>query len=117
MTSKITIEDATSRSTWDKFITSHKEANFLQSWDFYEFHASRGKTVVRRVAKENGFIMMHRERMFFDSFYISILSEREMGHRFAFIRGFFVGLRSWWVSLANKDKCSSLIYAFRKQTF
>ena len=57
MTSKITIEDATSRLTWDKFVTSHKEANFLQSWDFYEFHASRGKTVVRRVAKENGKII------------------------------------------------------------
>ena len=74
-------------------------------------------SVIARVAKENGFIMMHRERMFFDSFYISILSEKEMGHSFAFIRGFFVGLRSWWVSLANKDKCSSLIDAFRKQTF
>ena len=74
-------------------------------------------SVIARVAKENGFIMMHRERMFFDSFYISILSEKEMGHSFAFIRGFFVGLRSWWVSLSNKDKCSSLIYAFRKQTF
>lgn len=73
-------------------------------------------SVIARVAKENGFIMMHRERMFFDPFYISILSEREMGHHFAFIRGFFTGLRSWWISLTSKDKSSSLIYAFRKQT-
>ena len=29
---------------------SHAEANFLQSWDFYEFHISRGKKVVRRLA-------------------------------------------------------------------
>lgn len=42
--------DATSRSEWDGFIKSHKEANFLQSWDFYEFHLSRGKKVVRRLA-------------------------------------------------------------------
>ena len=42
----VTIED---REKWDKFITSRREANFLQSWDFYEFHKSRGKTVVRRV--------------------------------------------------------------------
>ncbi len=47
---KINIVDATSREKWDKFITSHKEANFLQSWDFYEFHKSRGKKVVRRIA-------------------------------------------------------------------
>ena len=73
-------------------------------------------SVIARVAKENGFIMMHRERMFFDPFYISILSEKEMGHHFAFIRGFFTGLRSWWISLTSKDKSSSLIYAFRKQT-
>ncbi|MBR5408358.1 peptidoglycan bridge formation glycyltransferase FemA/FemB family protein [Candidatus Saccharibacteria bacterium] len=42
-----------SRSKWDKFITSHKEANFLQSWDFYEFHKSRGNEVVRRAAVDD----------------------------------------------------------------
>lgn len=47
---KINIIDAESREKWDKFVTSHREANFLQSWDFYEFHKSRGKKVVRRIA-------------------------------------------------------------------
>ena len=46
------IEDASSRFSWDKFVTSHEEANFLQSWDFYEFHKSRGNEIVRRVAKD-----------------------------------------------------------------
>lgn len=41
----VTAED---QKRWDDFITSHKEANFLQSWDFYEFHKKRGKKVVRR---------------------------------------------------------------------
>lgn len=41
--------DATDREEWDKFIKSHQEANFLQSWDFYEFHLARGKQVVRRL--------------------------------------------------------------------
>ena len=50
--SAFSIEDATSRKEWDKFVTSHLEANFLQSWDFYEFHQSRGKKVVRRIAKD-----------------------------------------------------------------
>lgn len=49
----ITIENAESRKDWDKFVTSHKEANFLQSWDYYEFHASRGNQIVRRIAKED----------------------------------------------------------------
>ena len=49
---KYEIIDADSREKWDKFITSHPEANFLQSWDFYEFHKSRGNTVVRRIAMD-----------------------------------------------------------------
>ncbi|MBR2754118.1 peptidoglycan bridge formation glycyltransferase FemA/FemB family protein [Candidatus Saccharibacteria bacterium] len=43
------IKDAENREDWDNFIKSHKEANFLQSWDFYEFHLARGKKVVRRL--------------------------------------------------------------------
>ena len=42
------IIDATDQAKWDEFITSHKDANFLQSWAWGEFHLSRGKTVVRR---------------------------------------------------------------------
>lgn len=44
------IVNAENREDWDKFVTSHPEANFLQSWDFYEFHKSRGNDVVRRIA-------------------------------------------------------------------
>lgn len=44
------IINAESRKDWDQFVTSHPEANFLQSWDFYEFYLSRGNQIVRRVA-------------------------------------------------------------------
>lgn len=44
------MKDASSRDEWDEFIKSHPESNFLQSWDFYEFHLARGKAVVRRLA-------------------------------------------------------------------
>ncbi len=46
------IVDAENRKEWDDFVTSHSEANFLQSWDFYEFYRSRGNQVVRRLAWE-----------------------------------------------------------------
>lgn len=49
---KYQIIDATDRKAWDKFVTSHPEANFLQSWDFYEFHKSRGLEIVRRAIIE-----------------------------------------------------------------
>ena len=44
------IVDAGNRELWDEFITSDSSSNFLQSWDFYEFHASRGKDIIRRIA-------------------------------------------------------------------
>lgn len=47
----MTIEDATNRNEWDKFVKSRRESNFLQSWDFYEFHRSRGKKIVRRIVR------------------------------------------------------------------
>lgn len=43
------IKTAENRTDWDKFITSFEDTNFLQSWDFYEFHVSRGKKIVRRI--------------------------------------------------------------------
>lgn len=46
------IIDAKNRKEWDDFVTSHPEANFLQSWDFYEFYKSRGNEVVRRIVVE-----------------------------------------------------------------
>ena len=46
------IEDGVDREVWDGFIKSHPESNFLQSWDFYEFHLKRGKQVVRRLVRD-----------------------------------------------------------------
>ena len=48
----ISIIDGESREEWDEFVTGRVEANFLQSWDFYEFHKSRGKKIVRRLILE-----------------------------------------------------------------
>jgi lipid II:glycine glycyltransferase (peptidoglycan interpeptide bridge formation enzyme) len=45
--------DSENRTEWDKFITSFEDTNFLQSWDFYEFHKNRGKQVVRRILKDD----------------------------------------------------------------
>ncbi len=53
----IEVKTAEKKSEWDKFIKSFKESNFLQSWDFYEFHASRGNKVVRRLFLDDGKII------------------------------------------------------------
>ena len=48
----MTIKNALNKKQWDDYITGHKEANFLQSWDFYEFHRSRGNKIIRRIVLE-----------------------------------------------------------------
>ena len=43
------IVDGLDKKTWDGYVSGLAEANFLQSWDFYEFHKARGKKIVRRL--------------------------------------------------------------------
>jgi lipid II:glycine glycyltransferase (peptidoglycan interpeptide bridge formation enzyme) len=42
------IVDIQEKEIWDEYVTSRQDSNFLQSWDFYEFHKARGKKVIRR---------------------------------------------------------------------
>lgn len=51
----------------------------------------------------------------YDSFYVSMLSEKNRGG--STLRGFFVGLKSWWHSLSRNDRCSSVIYIIRRDDF
>ena len=45
---KYTVKTVENQTEWDEFVTAHPDANFLQSWDFYEFYQSRGFDIVRR---------------------------------------------------------------------
>ncbi len=44
---QITVKPITSKNTWEKFLVSRPEANFLQSWNWGEFHHRLDKTVIR----------------------------------------------------------------------
>lgn len=50
-----------------------------------------------------------RHRMPLDSFYVSMLSEKQE-KRYSIIRALTIGKISWWKSLFNVDRCSSIIY-------
>lgn len=47
------VKDVTDKQQWDEFVTAHKEANFLHSWQWGEFHIARGKKVLRRGMYDN----------------------------------------------------------------
>ena len=70
---------------------------------------------INNLVYKHGFTLMHHEKMPFDSFYISILSEKHLRHRMAFLRGMIHGLHSWRVSLTKRGRSSSLVYVFRKR--
>jgi lipid II:glycine glycyltransferase (peptidoglycan interpeptide bridge formation enzyme) len=42
------IKNAEDEKQWNEYVESHKEANFLQSWQWGEFHKSRGDIIIRR---------------------------------------------------------------------
>lgn len=67
------------------------------------------------LAGRHGFTLMHHEPLPYDCFYISILSERHMGHRLPFLRGMAKGFRFWCKSLSKRGQSSSLVYVFRKK--
>lgn len=70
---------------------------------------------IERLASRHGFAMAARYPMPFDAFYISILTEKQLKHSLAFIRGMWMGFRAWFSSLAHKERSSSMIYVFRKK--
>jgi 2-polyprenyl-3-methyl-5-hydroxy-6-metoxy-1,4-benzoquinol methylase len=74
----------------------------------YHFAPSSMKLLLEK----HGLILVKTRRMWFDSFYVSLLSEKyKKGNM---IRGLIVGLISNIIALFNKEKCSSLVYVAKK---
>src|SRR3989344_1137640 len=44
---KTTLEEITDKKIWEKFMASHPEANFLQSYNFGQLHQNLGKVIKR----------------------------------------------------------------------
>lgn len=61
-----------------------------------------------KLLSRTGFTLSGMKKMPFDSFYVSMLSEKY--RKGSLIRAGWVGFRSWMVSLGNTARCSSVIY-------
>lgn len=64
--------------------------------------------------KEHGLTIKAKQPMWFDAFYISLLSSKYRNGRTNYLSSFIIGLRSNIKTLVNKDQCSSLIYIIEK---
>lgn len=62
-----------------------------------------------------GFVLDNTYPMWFDSFYVSMLSEKYKNEKNNYLHAFWIGLQSNWKALSDPKKCSSVIYVFRKK--
>ena len=94
---------------------SHDAEVYEKVWAAYDvprhlYHFT--KTSMETLLKRHQLKLEQIKIMPFDSFYVSMLSEKYRGG--SIIRAFFVGLKSWWQSLSRNDRCSSVIYIIRR---
>lgn len=87
---------------------------FWAAWDVprHLWHFSPAQ--VMQLAGKHGFRIEAMHRMPFDSFYISMMSEKYRNSTFPLLKGLIAGKISWLVSLFDTAKCSSVIYVLRK---
>jgi hypothetical protein len=52
--------------------------------------------------------------MWYDSFYVSMLSEKYKNGKGNIVKSFFIGFISNLKTVLNKEKCSSIIYVISK---
>lgn len=64
--------------------------------------------------KKFGFILREVHALPFDSFYISILSEKYKKSGLPLLSGIFFGTMSWFTCLFKPGRCSSVMYIFEK---
>lgn len=73
-------------------------------------------TTLPQVVEKYGFTLIKKYKMPFDSFYVSLLSEKYKGSNLKLLKGFLQGLKSYIGSILNVDNCSSVIYVFKKES-
>lgn len=66
------------------------------------------------LGEKHGFNLSGVYTMPFDSFYVSMLSEKYKKSKFTLLSAVFHGTISWFTSVFKPGKCSSVIYVFEK---
>jgi SAM-dependent methyltransferase len=88
-----------------------------QDWAAYDpprhlYHFSPGSMKI--LAEKNGMNILQYKPMWFDSFYISLLSSKYKTGKTNWIAAAWNGMRSNIKALGDKKKCSSIIYVIAK---
>ena len=97
--------------------TSYDGQHYGREWAAYDvprhlYHFSPRS--METLLNKKGFSVETLKPMWFDSFYVSMLSEKYRQGRVGYLPAFLTGLRSNVKAMFNKQKCSSIIYVVRK---
>lgn len=87
--------------------------NFWAAYDVPRHLWHFSKTSIQKIFTAKGFELLKIKPMFFDSFYVSILSEKYKTGKKNFIKGFLNGLYSNYYGM-TKNEYSSHIYILKK---
>ena len=98
--------------------TSADAKQYVESWAAYDvprhlYHFSPQS--IDALAKLKGFTVKAFKPMWFDSFYVSMLSEKYKNGKENIIAAIYSGLLSNLKSLGNNKNCSSITYVLAKQ--
>ncbi len=97
--------------------TSYDAQHYGSYWAAYDvprhlYHFSPAS--MKNLVERHGLTIMKTKPMWFDSFYVSMLSEQYKNGRGNIVKAFFIGFVSNCKTFFNKEKCSSLIYVIGK---
>lgn len=98
--------------------TSYDANVYKEHWAAYDvprhlYHFS--PTAMKHLLKRHGLKLITSVPMWYDSFYVSMLSEQYKTGRSNYIRAIFNGFISDIKTIFNKEKCSSLIYIITQE--
>lgn len=91
---------------------------YKEFWAAYDvprhlYHFS--STTMAELASRSGFEIVYSKAMFFDPFYIALLSEKYKSGKSNYLKAFYYGILTSLHGLKSEDKNSSLIYFLRKK--
>ncbi|TAF56120.1 MAG: class I SAM-dependent methyltransferase [Sphingobacteriia bacterium] len=85
------------------------------AWDLPRHLHHFSPLSVQNALSRAGFRLQSTAPMWFDAFYVSLLSEQHRHSKLALFLGFFRGMQSNLAAFFNRERCSSLVYVFVKK--
>lgn len=103
-------------------VPNHKSSDALHyggswaAWDLPRHLYHFSPATMRRLLSRKGLTVTHTLPMWFDAYYVSLLSEKYRKNGFiGYFGALLQGTLSNLTALANRERCSSLIYVIRKK--